>query len=81
MTTTVRKLPHQYNPNSGEKHLLKSEYFTADMKFNPKEDADGNWFISEEEFDQMDQAIKDKYAFIANLEQIPYNPIVEPPPS
>lgn len=64
----VRKIPHQYNPQS-----FKLEKYTTDMYFNPKEDIDGNWFISEEEFIQIDQAIKDKYPFIANLEQIEWD--------
>lgn len=71
----VRKIPHQYNPQS-----FKLEKYTTDMYFNPQLDADGNWFISEEEFEQIDQSIKDKYAFIANLEQIEYNPVILPDP-
>ena len=72
---TVRKVPPQFDAI-----LLKAEKYTVDMYFNPQTDADGNDFISEEEFQQMDQEIKDKYPFLIDLVQIPYNPIIMPDP-
>ena len=72
MTTTVRKIPHQY---INQIDTLKAEKYTEDMYFNPVEDADGNWFISEEEYIQMTEEIKNKYGFLITLEQIPYNPV------
>lgn len=41
----VRIIPQQYNPNS-----FKQEKYAPDISFNPREDANGDWVITENEF-------------------------------
>ena len=49
-----------------------------DSYFNPQKDINGTWFISEEEYTQMDQTIIDKYPILQNLDLILYEPVVVP---
>lgn len=57
-----------------QKDLLINKAFAYSMKFNPVEDADGNWFISEEE---MEANIYKKYDFLKDCPQIEFNPKIE----
>jgi hypothetical protein len=72
LTTHVRKLPP---PLQNDNNILKAEKYTTDMYFNPQKDINGVWFISEEEYTQMDQTIIDKYPILQNLDLIPYEPV------
>lgn len=70
----VRKLPPQANAI-----LLKQEKWAPDSYLNPVQDADGNWIISEEEYQGMEEGLKNKFPFFNNLEQIEYKEIQRDP--
>lgn len=55
-----------------QKNLLVGKEFRDSSCFNPVLDADGNWFISIEERDWNE---KEEFNWLADLEEIPYNPI------
>jgi len=69
LTTTAWQLP------GNSQGFLDGRKYTTDMYFNPIEDADGNWIISNEEYNQMDTEIKNEFPWLNALVQIPYNPI------
>lgn len=54
-----------------QRNLLYGKSFNYSSKFNPIQDADGNWIISEEE---VEQNIYAKYDWIAQLPVIEYKP-------
>jgi hypothetical protein len=58
-----------------QKELLVDKEYDDDCYFNPILDADGNWFISLEE---RQYNKKEEYNWINNLEEIDYNPIIDP---
>lgn len=56
-----------------EKALLEGKTYDGVCFFNPTLDADGNWFISNEEVAYCTQA---EFAWIAQLPEIDHNPVV-----
>ena len=55
-------------------HLFNVSRPFHSMKFNPIQDADGNWIISEEE---VDSTIYTKYKFLEGCPKIKFNPKIE----
>jgi hypothetical protein len=56
-----------------QKNSLVNKEFSEDSKFNPIQDLDGNWVISQEE---MNQADVPPYEWVKNLPLIDFKPIV-----
>jgi hypothetical protein len=58
-----------------QKNLLIGQKWDSETYFNPVEDADGNWFITEQ---QINGCTHENGAFewIHNLPLIPYNPLI-----
>ena len=58
-----------------QKNQLVGQKWDAETYFNPVEDADGNWFITEQ---QINGCTHENGAFewIHNLPLIPYNPLI-----
>ena len=57
-----------------QKNLLEGKMYDGVQFFNPTQDADGNWFISNEE---VSQATNEEFtSWINNLTEIDYNPVV-----
>ena len=57
-----------------QKDLLVGQKWDGETYFNPTQDADGNWFISEQEVNGCThQGIVE---WIHDLPQIPYNPVI-----
>ena len=56
------------------KDLLTGQAWDSETYFNPTIDANGNWFISQEEVNGC--IYQSQYPFLASLELIPYNPII-----
>jgi hypothetical protein len=59
-----------------QKDELVGEQYTADSYFNPIQDADDNWVISVEE---MEYCTNPTFAWVKDLDLIPYNPKPAPP--
>lgn len=64
---TVYKLP-----DLSKKDLIILKEFDRGSLFNPIQDDDGNWIISEEE---VIQCKKDEFNFVKYLSVIPFNPV------
>lgn len=60
-----------------QKDELVGQLYAPDSYFNPIEDADNNWVISQEE---MDQCVNPDFLWVKNLPLIDYNPKPTPPP-
>lgn len=56
-----------------QKDLLIGQMWNSQAYFNPTQDADGNWFISNEEVSGCENA---EFAWVKELAEIDYNPIV-----
>ena len=57
-----------------QKGLLEGKMYDGVQFFNPTMDADGNWFISNEE---VAQATNEEFtSWINDLTEIDYNPVV-----
>ena len=59
--------------NEEQKNLLEGQTYDGVQFFNPTQDADGNWFISNEEVNGCE---KPEFAWIKELTEIDYNPVV-----
>ena len=59
-----------------QKDELVGQQYTADSYFNPIQDADDNWVISVEE---MEYCTNPTFAWVKDLDLIPYNPKPSPP--
>ena len=59
-----------------QKDELVGQQYTADSYFNPIQDADDNWVISVEE---MEYCTNPTFAWVKDLDLIPYNPKPAPP--
>lgn len=53
-----------------QKDLLLGQQYTIDSYFNPIQDLNDNWIISEEEINQCDN----EYIWVKDLELIDYEP-------
>ena len=56
-----------------QKDLLVGQTYDGVQFFNPTLDANGNWFISNEEVNGCE---KPEFAWIKELAEIDYNPVV-----
>jgi hypothetical protein len=57
-----------------QKNLLEGKMYDGVQFFNPTQDADGNWFISNEE---VVQATNEEFtSWINGLTEIDYNPVI-----
>jgi hypothetical protein len=57
-----------------QKNLLEGKMYDGVQFFNPTQDADGNWFISNEE---VAQATNEEFtSWINGLTEIDYNPVI-----
>ena len=56
-----------------QKDLLIGQKWNNQAFFNPTQDADGNWFISNEEVNGCE---KPEFAWVKELTEIDYNPVV-----
>jgi hypothetical protein len=59
-----------------QKDELVGQLYAPDSYFNPIQDADDNWVISVEE---MEYCTNPTFAWVKDLDLIPYNPIPAPP--
>jgi hypothetical protein len=57
-----------------QKGLLEGKMYDGVQFFNPTQDADGNWFISNEEVSQTTN--EEFTSWINELTEIDYNPVV-----
>jgi hypothetical protein len=57
-----------------QKNLLEGQTYDGVQFFNPTQDADGNWFISNEEVAQTTN--EEFTSWINDLTEIDYNPVV-----
>jgi hypothetical protein len=57
-----------------QKNLLEGKMYDGVQYFNPTQDADGNWFISNEEVAQTTN--EEFTSWINDLTEIDYNPVV-----
>jgi len=55
----------------GQKNSLVGQEFMTGALFNPTQDADGNWFISNEEVEQCNKV---EFSWVKSLPQINYKP-------
>ena len=62
-----------------QKDLLVGKTYDGVQFFNPTLDADGNWFISNEEVSQTTN--EEFVAWISDLTEIDYNPVVSELPA
>jgi len=60
--------------NEEQKNLLEGKMYDGVQYFNPTQDADGNWFISNEEVAQTTN--EEFTSWINGLTEIDYNPVV-----
>ena len=60
--------------NEEQKNLLEGQTYDGVQFFNPTQDADGNWFISNEEVVQTTN--EEFTSWINDLTEIDYNPVV-----
>ena len=56
-----------------QKDLLNGQMWNNQAYFNPTLDANGNWFISNEEVNGCE---KQEFAWVKELNEIDYNPVV-----
>lgn len=59
--------------SQAQKNILGKKPFKQDGYFNPIQDANGNWIVSQEEINQCDLP---QYSFLKNIEMIEYVPVV-----
>lgn len=57
-----------------QKEELIGQLYAPDSYFNPIQDADDNWVISQEE---MNQCCNDNFLWVKELPLIDYNPKIE----
>jgi hypothetical protein len=62
-----------YKLNLQQKKQLELVEFIEDNVYSPTQDAEGNWFISEEEVNQTKDV---NFLWVKDLPQIEYNPIL-----
>jgi hypothetical protein len=62
-----------YKLTLAQKKKLVGVEFVTDCVYNPSLDADGNWYISQEE---IDQTTDENFLWVKDLPQIEYNPIL-----
>jgi hypothetical protein len=60
-----------------QKDELVGQWYAPDSYFNPIEDADNNWVISQEE---MEQCVNPNFLWVKDLPLIEYKPKPTPPP-
>ena len=60
-----------------QKDELVGQWYAPDSFFNPIEDADNNWVISQEE---MNQCVNPDFLWVKDLPLIEYKPKPTPPP-
>ena len=60
-----------------QKDELTGQWYAPDSYFNPIEDADNNWVISQEE---MQQCVNPNFLWVKDLPLIEYKPKPTPPP-
>lgn len=60
-----------------QKNEITGQWYAPDSYFNPIEDVDNNWVISQEE---IDQCINPDFMWVKDLPLIDYNPKPTPPP-
>ena len=60
-----------------QKDELVGQWYAPDSFFNPIEDADNNWVISQEE---MQQNVNPSFEWVKDLPLIEYKPKPTPPP-
>jgi hypothetical protein len=60
-----------------QKDELVGQWYAPDSYFNPIEDADNNWVISQEE---MSQCVNPDFLWVKDLPLIEYKPKPTPPP-
>jgi len=60
-----------------QKDELLGQWYAPDSYFNPIEDADNNWVISQEE---MNQCVNPDFLWVKDLPLIEYKPKPTPPP-
>jgi hypothetical protein len=60
-----------------QKDELVGQWYAPDSYFNPIEDADNNWVISQEE---MSQCVNPNFLWVKDLPLIEYKPKPTPPP-
>ena len=60
-----------------QKDELTGQWYAPDSYFNPIEDADNNWVISQEE---MQQCVNPDFMWVKDLPLIEYKPKPTPPP-
>jgi hypothetical protein len=58
-----------------QKNQLVGQKWDAETYFNPVEDADGNWFITEQQINGRTHE-NGAFEWIHNLPLIPYNPLI-----
>ena len=63
-----------YKLTEEQKDLLIGQTWDGVQYFNPVLDADGNWFISEQEVNGCTH--QGMVEWIHDLQQIPYNPVI-----
>ncbi len=56
-----------------QKDLLIGQMWNNGSYFNPTQDANGNWFISNEEVNGCEKL---EFAWVKELAEIDYNPVV-----
>lgn len=54
-----------------QKNKLVGQFYSLDSYFNPIQDNEDNWVISQEE---MEQNINEQFGFVKTLSLIEYNP-------
>jgi len=54
-----------------QKNKLVGQFYSLDSYFNPIQDNENNWVISQEE---MEQNTNEQFSFVTNLPLIEYNP-------
>jgi hypothetical protein len=62
-----------YKLTAEQKDMLVGQMWNNQAFFNPTLDADGNWFISIEEVNGCE---KPEFAWVKELAEIDYNPVV-----
>lgn len=62
-----------YKLTTEQKNLLIGQKWDSEQYFNPVIDANGNYFVSQEEVNGCN---KPEFQWIHNLPLIPYNPVI-----
>jgi hypothetical protein len=62
-----------YLLNIEQKELIEGKEFAKDSFFNPIQDKNGDWFVSQEEVRQCENK---EFEFIKNLPLTTYEPII-----